>query len=182
MSYLNSITIVGFVGADPEQRKRGTTVRNSPFFLSPHNAPGKMQKMNGSRKSSGIALRYFALGWPRLFSTTSRKALTSSSKAASSARPTSRRTGKAKRRRPRRSLCGQFAPMSCASSTAANQNRKHQHPVRMLRRSHPTQATRLPSSVSRQRPSDDVGGPFLSTPVSSNSLAPRHRQCSDVLC
>jgi hypothetical protein len=42
--------------------KRGTAVRNSPFFLSPHNAPGKTQKTNGSRKSSGIALRYFALG------------------------------------------------------------------------------------------------------------------------
>jgi hypothetical protein len=45
MSYLNSLTIIGFVGADPEQLygsarmkrdKRGTTTgRSSPFFLSP---------------------------------------------------------------------------------------------------------------------------------------------------
>jgi hypothetical protein len=36
---------------------RGTAVRNSPFFPSPHNSPGKTQKMSGSRKSSGIASR-----------------------------------------------------------------------------------------------------------------------------
>jgi hypothetical protein len=35
--------------------KRGTTVQNSPFFPSPHNAPGKTRKTNGSRRSSGIA-------------------------------------------------------------------------------------------------------------------------------
>src|SRR5712671_6255744 len=61
------------------------------LFPSPDSAPGETQKTNGSRKSSGIALRYFALDWPRLFSTTSRKALMCSSKAVWSARPTSRR-------------------------------------------------------------------------------------------
>jgi len=55
MSYLNSVTIGGFVGADPEQR------HNSPFFLSRHNAPGKIQKTNGSRKSSGIASRLYGI-------------------------------------------------------------------------------------------------------------------------
>ena len=34
----------------PSSVKRGTTVRNSPFFLSPHNAPGKTQKTNGVSK------------------------------------------------------------------------------------------------------------------------------------
>src|SRR5258706_2899389 len=71
--------------------KPGTTVRSSPFFPSPHSAPGKTQKTNGSRKSSGIALRYFALDWPRLFSTTSKKTLMCSSKAVWSAPLTSRR-------------------------------------------------------------------------------------------
>ena len=47
------------------------------------------------------------------------------------------------------------------SSTAASPSRRHRHPVRMLRHSHPKQAMRLPSSVSPQGPSDDVGGPFF---------------------
>jgi hypothetical protein len=62
MSYLNSVTIVGFVGADPEQRQARNNGQSSPFFPSRHNARGKTQRTNGSRKSSGIALRYFALG------------------------------------------------------------------------------------------------------------------------
>jgi len=33
MSYLNSVTIIGFVGADPDSVKLGTTTaRSSPFF------------------------------------------------------------------------------------------------------------------------------------------------------
>jgi len=32
MSYLNSVTIVGFVGADPEQRQARNNGSNSPFF------------------------------------------------------------------------------------------------------------------------------------------------------
>jgi len=58
---MNSVTIVGFVGADPEQRQARNNVQNSPFFPSLHNAPGKTQKTNGSRKSSGIASRFSAL-------------------------------------------------------------------------------------------------------------------------
>jgi hypothetical protein len=148
---MNSVTIVGFVGATRSSVKRGTTVQNSPFFPSRHNAPGKMQKTNGSRKSNGIASRYFALGWLRLFSTPSRKAPTCSSKAASSARPTSRRMAKGRRPRPRRSLRGRFAPMLCATSTAASQNRKHQRPVLTQPCCRPTRAIRLRSDPLPQK-------------------------------
>src|ERR1700693_1145098 len=53
--------IVGFVGAGPSSDKQGTTVQNSPFFPSLHNALGKTQKTNGSRTSSGIASRLYGM-------------------------------------------------------------------------------------------------------------------------
>jgi len=63
MSYLNSVTIVGFVGADPEQRQARNNGSKFTFFPSPHNARGKTQKTNGSRKSSGHRVAIFR---PRL--------------------------------------------------------------------------------------------------------------------
>jgi len=41
MSYLNSVTLVGFVGADPEQRQARSNGAKSPFFPSLPSAPGK---------------------------------------------------------------------------------------------------------------------------------------------
>ncbi len=120
-------------------------MRNSPSCRSPHSALGRTQKTNGPRRPSGIAFASFVLAWPSPFSTASGKALTSWSKAASSARPTSRRTAKARRPRPRRSLRGRFAPMSCASSITANPSRKQQFPAPVLRVTRPNHRTRLPS-------------------------------------
>jgi len=46
MSYLNSVTIVGFVGADPEQRQAGTTFKIQPFLFRRYTtAPGKTQEL-----------------------------------------------------------------------------------------------------------------------------------------
>jgi pimeloyl-ACP methyl ester carboxylesterase len=42
--------------SDPSQ------LQTSPFFPSLHNAPGKTQKTNGSRKSSGLASRLYGIG------------------------------------------------------------------------------------------------------------------------
>jgi hypothetical protein len=151
MSYLNSVTIVGFVGADPEQRQARNNGSQFTVLSVATQRSWKTQKTNGSRKSSGIASRYFAPGWLRLFSTTSRKALTCSSKAALLARPTSRRMAKARRPRLPRSLRGRFAPMLCASSTAASQNRKHQRPVLTLPFCRPMRATRLRSDSSLRK-------------------------------
>ena len=71
------------------------------------------------------------------------------------------RTAKAKRRRPQRSLRGRFAPMLCASSTAASQNRKRRHPVRMLPCRRPTRAITLRSDASLQRALRRFRGPVL---------------------
>jgi hypothetical protein len=57
-------------------------------------------------------------------------------------------SGKARRPRLRRSLRGRFAPTSCASSTAASPSPSSRDLAPRLPRGHPTQATRLPSSVS----------------------------------
>jgi hypothetical protein len=145
MSYLNSITIVGFVGADRSSVKRETTVRNSPFFLSPRNAPGKTQKTNGSRKSSGIALRSGHF-WQSVSLRLSRRALTFSSKAVSSARLTSSPTARARKPRPPRSRRGRFAPTLCENWTAANRNWKRRHPAWMLRDNRPNHPARFTTS------------------------------------
>jgi hypothetical protein len=78
-------------------------------------------------------------------------------KAASLARPTSRRMAKARRPRPRRSLRGRFALMLCASSTAASQNLKHQCRVLTLPFCRPQRAIRL-----RFNPSPQKGPPTMS--------------------
>ena len=44
--------------------KRVTTVRNSPFFLSPPNAPGRTHRTSGPRKPSGAASAFNRLGEP----------------------------------------------------------------------------------------------------------------------
>lgn len=159
MSYLNSVTIVGFVGADPEQRQARNN--GSKFTVLSVATQRSWKNANGSRKSSGIASRFFALAWPSPFSTASGKALTSWSKAASSARPTGRRTAKARRPRPRRSLRGRFAPMLCASSTAASQNHKHQRPILTLPCCRPTRAIRLRSDPPPQKALRRCRGAFL---------------------
>jgi hypothetical protein len=89
--------------------KRKATVRSSSFFPSLRSAPGRTPKTNGSARPSGIASR------------SSAQAAMSSSKAASSARPTS--GPKARRPRLRRSRLGRFALKPCASSIAADPSR-----------------------------------------------------------
>jgi hypothetical protein len=105
----------------------------------------KTPKRSGSRKSSGIASAFFVRDWRNTSRRRSRKVRTCSSGAASSAPPTSKRMAKARRRRPRRSLRGRFAPMFCASSIAANPSRKQQLPAPLLRVTRPNHRTRLPS-------------------------------------
>jgi hypothetical protein len=58
MSYLNAVTIVGFV---PSSVKRGTTVQNSPFFPSPRNAPGRTRRRSGPRKPGGTASALYGI-------------------------------------------------------------------------------------------------------------------------
>ena len=88
--YLNSVTIIGFVGADPEQRQARNnngskfTVLSVATQRSWKNAAGRV----GPRRPSGTASASSAHGSPNTSQRPSRRARTSSSKAASSARPT----------------------------------------------------------------------------------------------
>jgi len=47
MSYLNSVTIVGFVGAEPEQRQARNNGSKFTVLPSLHNAPGKRRRRMG---------------------------------------------------------------------------------------------------------------------------------------
>src|SRR5712691_8603716 len=124
MSYLNSVTLIGFVGADPEQRQARN---NGSKFTVLSVATQRSWKNAEDEWSSKTEWHRIAIFRPRLAEyvlTAIRKALTSSSKAASSARLTSGRMAKARRRRPRRSRRGPSAPTSCASATAESPSRK----------------------------------------------------------
>ena len=120
---MNSVTIVGFVGADPEHRQ----ARNDGSKFAVRSVAKQRSWKNAedewARKSSGIASRYFALGWLRLFSLTSGKALTSSSKAPLVCSTYERPNGKGKKKPgPRRSLRGRFSLPWYAGSIAANKS------------------------------------------------------------
>jgi hypothetical protein len=137
MAYLNSITLVGFVGSDPEQRQ---AKGNGSKFTVLSVATQRSWKNADGEWSSKTEWHRVVVFRPLLASVSlrlSRRVLTYSSKAHSSARPTNNRTAKARSRRPRRLRRGQSAPMSCAGSTAVNQSptrplpRKHRSPTKL---------------------------------------------------
>ena len=122
--YLNSVTIVGFVGADPEQRQARN---NGAKFTVLSVATQRSWKNAQDEWSSKTEWHRVCIFRPRLAEYVLQSIKKGShvlSRAASSARPTSGRTAKARKRRPRRSRRGPFAPMSCEGSTAANPSRK----------------------------------------------------------
>jgi hypothetical protein len=86
-----------------------------------------------SRRPNGTASPSFVRVWPHTFSNPSRRAHTSSSKAASSVRSTSNRTERARKQPLRRLPPGRFEPTLCVGWTAANQSRKQSLPVLMRR-------------------------------------------------
>src|SRR5260370_2125698 len=102
--------------------RRKATVRNSLCWQSPHSALGRTQMTKGARKPSGIGSLCSGHFWQSVSLRLSRSALTYSSKALSSDRPTNNRTAKARSRRPPRLRRGQSAPMSCAGLIAVNQS------------------------------------------------------------
>jgi PadR family transcriptional regulator PadR len=62
MSYLNSVTIVGFVGADPEERQaRNNGSKFTVLSVSPRNAPGRTRRMSGPRKPSGTVSALYGI-------------------------------------------------------------------------------------------------------------------------
>ncbi len=97
MSYLNSVTLVGFVGVDPEQRQAKSNGTKFTVFPSPRNARGKTRKTNAPRKPSGTASVCFVRNSQSVLPQPSRRALTSSLKASSSGSTYERPNGKSKK-------------------------------------------------------------------------------------
>jgi hypothetical protein len=121
---MNSVTIVGFVGADPEQRQARN---NGSKFTVLSVATQRSWKNAEDEWVSKVEWHRVAIFRPRLAEavlTNIKKALMCSSKAASSARPTNNRTARARSRKPRRLRRGRFALMSCAGLIGTSNNRK----------------------------------------------------------
>ena len=176
MSYLNSVSLIGFVGSDPEQRQARTTARSSPCFSL---ATQRSWKNAGDEWVSRPWHR-IAVFRPRLAEhvlAMSRRALTFSSKARSSVPPTSSRSARARRARPRRSLRGRSAPMSCASSIAASPS-----PMRPSLNSCGFRRLTLLSGRYREK-APAIPGPFFfhlaATPTAGNEFQSFHRHCQE---
>jgi len=123
MSYLNSVTIIGFVGADPEQRQARNNNGSKFTVLS----------VATQRSWKNAQDEWSVRDWRNSSRRRSRKARTCSLRAALSARRTNAKLAKARKPRPPSRPFGAFAPMSCASSIAASLSRKQSFPVLMLR-------------------------------------------------
>jgi len=129
MSYLNSVTLVGFVGADPEQRQARSngakfTVLSVATQRSWKKRAGRVELKN--RVAPHLHLPS-ATGRTRRYGDQEGRARPRR-KASSSAAPTSARTARARSPRRPRSRRGRFAPTSCATSTVASPSRKQLPP------------------------------------------------------
>ena len=78
MSCLNSVTLVGFVGADPEQRQSRSNGSKFTVLSVPRSAPGRLPRENGPLRPSGIASASFVRDWPIMSQRRSRRARMSS--------------------------------------------------------------------------------------------------------
>ena len=121
MSYLNSVTLVGFVGSDPEQRPaKGNGSKFTVFSL----ATQRSWKNADDEWTSKTEWHRIVLFRPRLadhVARTIKKGAHVLVEGFSSARSTSR-TAKARSRKPRRLPRGRSAPIPCASSTATSKS------------------------------------------------------------
>ena len=99
MSYLNSVTLVGFVGADPEQHQaKGNGLKFTVFSLATQRSWKNADDEWSSKTEWHRVVVFRPLLAERVVATIKR-ALTCSSRALSLARPTSSRTAKARSRR-----------------------------------------------------------------------------------
>jgi single-strand DNA-binding protein len=73
MSYLNSVTIVGFVGADPEQRQARNNGSKFTVLSVATQRSWKNAEDEWVSKVEWHASRFYALAWPSPFSTASKK-------------------------------------------------------------------------------------------------------------
>jgi hypothetical protein len=147
--YLNSITIAGFVVADPEQRQ---SRNNGAKFTVLSVATQRSWKNAQDEWSSKTECHADCIS-RRVLRSTSLRRLRRLARPRRRERdqPTSVRMAEAKGPRPPRSCRGPFAPMSYEGSTVATLNRKRLLPIPILRRNLTNQRSSLHSSAARHR-------------------------------
>src|SRR5256885_664352 len=157
MSYLNSVTIVGFVGADPEQRQARNNGSKFTVLSVATQRSWKNAEDEWVSKVEWHRVAIFRLRLAEAVLTNVKKGahvLVEGSLISSTYEQANGKGKKAKTARttrPRRSRRGRFAPMSCVGSIAASQNRKHRRLVRTLPCYRPTRVSRRRSDASLQK-------------------------------
>ncbi len=124
MSYLNAVTLIGFVGADPEQRQARS---NGSKFTVLSVATQRSWKNTEDEWVSKTEWHRISIFRPRLAEyvlTAIKKGAHILVEAALSAQPTISRTPKARKPRPKKWSCGPSAPMSSASWIGRKLSRK----------------------------------------------------------
>ena len=181
--YLNSVTVVGFVGADPEQRQAKS---NGAKFTVLSVATQRSWKNAQDEWSSKTEWHRVCIFRPRLADYVL-QSIKKGSHVLDRGQPhqldlRASKRQRQERRRPRRSRRGPFAPMSCEGSTAANLSRKESLPRHMFRTKLPKRRRTLPTNAIADRAPALCRGPFFvlaATPTkpnkSSASCAPRSR-------
>ena len=146
MSYLNSVTIIGFVGADPEQRE--SRANGAPFTVlsvatrrSWKNAEGEWQS-----RTDWHRVCVFRPRLAEYVATTIKKGSHVLVEGSLVSTTYERETARARKPRPTSRRSGAFAPKSSASSTVANPNRKLSLPGPLLRVKRSTRLIRLLSN------------------------------------
>ena len=169
--YLNSATIVGFVGADPEQRQARN---NGAKFTVLSVATQRSWKNAQDEWSSKTEWHRVCIFRPRLadYVLDSVKkgshVLVEGSPASSTFE---NQPVKAKTLQPQRLPRGPFVPTPCGGSTAANRNPRRSLPPQRLRKKLPSLPERLRSERGAHRPRLSPG-PFFCWP----QLRPSHRK------
>lgn len=169
--YLNSVTVVGFLGADPEQRQRNS---DGTKFTVLSVATQRSWKNAQDEWSSKTEWHRVCIFRPRLadYVLDSVKkgshVLVEGSPASSTFE---NQPVKAKTLQPQRLPRGPFVPTPCGGSTAANRNPRRSLPPQRLRKKLPSLPERLRSERGAHRPRLSPG-PFFCWP----QLRPSHRK------
>ena len=141
MAYLNSITLVGFVGSDPEQRQaKGDGSKFTVLSIATQRS-WKNADDEWSSKTEWHRVVVFRPLLAERVATTIKKGAHVLVEGSLVSSTYEQPNGKARSRRPRRLRPGPSTPMSCASSIAANQS-----PTRLLPGKHRS-PTKLHSDV-----------------------------------
>ena len=126
---INSITLVGFVGSDPEQRQaKGNGSKFTVLSVATQRSWKNADDEWNSKTDWHRVVVFLPLLAERVATTIKKGShlwraphkLACSLKARSSVQPTNSPTAKAKNRKPRRLRRGRFTLMSCASSIATS--------------------------------------------------------------